>query len=239
MHRFRTQDLRPRPRAAWSVALGLALALTAAGAGMARADSRAERPVQLQADMLGLSVGYHFSRLIYLGGTYQFGVEWNQRDDQQDGDDPLYGQQGVDKDNVDLGARSAVELRISPWEFGLYFALGALHVQGDDESVRWDVRGRRVGRGDYITGLTAKIDGKPATVPALGIGFNHVFDFGLSLAVGALVGVQRAAATDVTVTAYGADREVAASDLKRFREKIEDRYFDHPVMLHLAAGYNF
>ncbi|MCH8883800.1 MAG: hypothetical protein IIA41_09925 [SAR324 cluster bacterium] len=234
----RARKVRARKFAAWG-ALGL-LAVLCVPQPVALADSRAERPLQLQLDLLGLSVGYHFSELVYVGVTHQLevsGDSFNGRRGAFDEETPLYGQQGVDNDDRDFGARSAIEVRFSPWDFGVYFAGALLYVDGDEQEVKWDVRGRRVGRGDYKTGLTADIEGNSVLTPAGGVGVNHVFDFGLSLNGGILIGILQPGTPDVEVTAT--DSSVTGDDLRRFREKIEVEFVDLPVMLHLAVGYNF
>lgn len=236
--KFSARKFRARKFAAWG-ALGLLVVLCVPHP-VALADSRAERPLQLQLDLLGLSVGYHFSELVYVGVTHQLefsGDSFNGRRGAFDEETPLYGQQGVDNDDRDFGARSAIEVRFSPWDFGVYFAGALLYVDGDEQEVKWDVRGRRVGRGDYITGLTADIEGNAVLTPAGGVGVNHVFDFGLSLNGGILIGILQPGTPDVEVTAT--DSGVTGDDLRRFRDKIEVEFVDLPVMLHLAVGYNF
>ncbi len=214
-------------------------------ASVANADSRAKRPLQLQVHLLGLTVGYHFNDLIYVGATHQF--ELSGEDHGVGGgffvseDRPLYEQQGVLDNNLDLGARSAIEVRFSPWEFGLYFAAGVIHVQATEQHVVWDQRGRRVGQGDYIAGLTADVEGGKVTAPAVGIGYNHVFGFGLSLGIGILVGLREPDSPNVGVSATnpGVTDNVSEADLQLFRDKVADEFPDEPVMFHVAFGYNF
>lgn len=136
------------------VAIGAAtvLGLTAS---VANADSRAERPLRLQVDLNGLTVGYHFNDLIYVGATHQLKLSGEDHGVGGgffvSGDRPLYEPQGVVDNDLDLGAHSAIEVRCSPWGFGLYFAAGVIHVQATEQHVEWDQRGRRVGQG--ITSL--------------------------------------------------------------------------------------
>ena len=223
----------------------------------ARADSRTERPLQVQLEFYGVSIGYHFSELIYVGAIRQFGVAGNRfygghmlggsghgRDGNNGhmghdgyGDSGLYGQDGVTGDDFDYGDRTSIEVRISPEPFGVYLALGALIMNPDKEQVVWDERSRRVGRGSYVTGLSADIEGKPATVPAVGAGINHVFPGGLSIGAGLLYGIQEPEKPKVKVSATNSD--VSDADLERFRKKVRGEFNDFPLMAHLAIGYNF
>ena len=213
---------------------------------VAKSDSRAERPLQLQVDLAGLTVGYHFNDLIYVGATHQLELDGEEHGVprgffERDDDGSLYGQQGVLDNDLDLGARSAIEVRISPWEFGLYFAAGVIQVQATEQHVEWDQRARRVGQGDYITGLTADVEGDKVTAPAVGFGYNHVFAFGLSLNAGVLVGLFEPDSPDVEVSATnpGITDDVNESDLQLFRDKVADDFPDDPVLIHIAFGYNF
>lgn len=83
-------------------------------------------------------MGYHFNDLIYVGATHQLKLSGEDHGVGGgffvSGDRPLYEQQGVVDNDLDLGARSAIEVRRSPWEFGLYFAAGVVHVQATNST---------------------------------------------------------------------------------------------------------
>lgn len=225
-------------RASVLLAVGLLAAAIAPGVAAAADDARGERPFQIQFDFVGLHVGYHLTETFYLGLTHQFGYKgYIGTDNDPDDEVPVYGQQGADDVDTDIGSRSALELRISPWEPGFYFALAALHVEASEQEVRWDERGRRVGRGDYVTDLEADIKGHDVTTPAVGLGFNHVFDVGLSVGAGILLGLIQPEEPDVEVRA--SNPAVTDEDLARFRRDVRERFPDTPFMLHLAIGYNF
>jgi hypothetical protein len=140
-------------------------------------------------------------------------------------------------DDFDYGDRTAIEIRFSPETFGVYLAIGAIITEPDKEQVIWDERPRTVGANSYVTGLTADIEGKASTIPAVGAGINHVFAGGLSLGAGFLVGVREEEKPDVEVTATNSD--VSDADLARFRKKVRSDFNDVPLMMHLAIGYNF
>jgi len=243
-----------RPQGRWFgkwVRLAGFLALAFLHANAAWADSRTQHPLQIQLEYYGLSVGYHFSELIYVGATRQFGVAGNRfhgrnwmggsgdghgMHDQND-EDGLYGQRGVADDQFEYGDRTGIEVRFSPERFGVYLALGVLILEPDQEQVVWDERSRIVGQGSYTTGLTADIEGKRATVPAVGAGINHVFQGGLSLGAGFLYGVEKPDPPSVRVSATNST--VSQSDLDRLEARIRRDFNDLPVMVHLAAGFNF
>ena len=75
----------------------------------------------------------------------------------------------------------------------------------------------------------------------MGIGYNHVFEFGLSLNFGILVGLRKPDSPDVEVSATnpGVTGDVSQADLQRFRDQVANDFPDEPLMIHIAFGYNF
>ncbi|MCZ6472850.1 MAG: hypothetical protein O6934_05365 [SAR324 cluster bacterium] len=216
-------------------ALGAALGM---GAGLARAGARGERPLQLQWDVFGISAGVHIDKQWFLGVTHRPRL----RAHRLDANDfrsraEIYDQRGVERFDLQLGQKDALELRYSPFEHGLYFALGLLRVKGDTQDVLFDNRARVVGDGAYVTELRVRVQGREQSAPAVGIGFNHVFPFGLSLGAGALFGLGHAETPRVQVEAT--NPAVLQSDLDKFKREVEDEFFDLPFLFHFAIGYNF
>ena len=223
----------------------LAAIILAAGtiltANQALADYREERFFQLQWDLFGISTGFHLTDLFYVGITHQPRLRVN-RLDRGDfrGDDEIYDQRGVDRFDMWLGQKDAIELRISPFEFGLYFSVGVLHSKGDRQEVFYDQRPRLIGNGAYVTDLRVTVQGQSQTSLATGIGFNHVFEFGLSLGVGLLIGLGPTETADVHVEAPNPIGLVPTqSDLDHFKREVEDDFPDLPILFHFAIGYNF
>ena len=220
----------------------LTLALGFAGVGPAWADARGERPIQMQVDGLGVTLGWHINELIYIGVTSQAEIESRSlRRGRFDDRDEIYNQRGVQHADESLGRRNSFELRISPWEFGFYFAFGLLRVYGDSQHVLYDERARVVGDGAYVTAIDLDVRGKPKTAGAVGFGFNHVTDFGLSLGAGILVGLDQPDPPEIDIqytNSAGVD-VVPQSDKDKFRAEVEDDFSDTPFIFHLAIGYNF
>ena len=215
-------------------------ACTILAAREALADAREERFFQVQWDLFGISTGFHINDLFYLGITHQPRLRVN-RLDRRDfrGDDEIYDQRGVDRFDMWVGQKDAIELRISPFEHGLYFAAAVLRAKGDRQEIFYDKRARVIGAGAYVTDLRVTVQGKTQSALATGIGFNHVFEFGLSLGVGLLVGLGSTETADVQVEAPNPDTPVLQSDLDRFKREVEDDFPDVPVLFHFAIGYNF
>lgn len=222
-------------------AILLALACLLGGRA-AWADSRTERPVQIQVDVFGLSAGYHFSQLIFAGVTSQSSYRSARYSGRRYNEDRrVYDQDGIDKARITFGRRDSLEIRFSPMEkYGFYFSFASLVTQGDDIEIQYKEQPRVVGNTAYQSaGLKLEVDGKPTTAPAVGIGINHVFDFGLSVGAGFLMGLKRPSDPDVTVTSFGAD-PVSEADLTEFADKVRDDYTNtNTGLVHIAVGYNF
>lgn len=221
----------------------LVAALSLFAAVPAWADSRAERPLQIQFDTGGLSLGYHFSQRIYVGVTQQpkilTGYSYG-RHYQDDSEKEIYGQRGIENVDLEFAQRTSLEVRWSPWPFGLYFALGALATGADRQEVDYDSSARVVGDGAYAkdtTDLRVTVKDKPQTALAGGVGFNHVFRFGLSLGAGFLLALRESDTPEVKAT----DRKgtIAQADLEKLKKKVEDDNRGPQGMLHLAVGWNF
>ena len=85
---------------------------------------RAGRPVQLQlVNFSGVALGYHISDSIYLGYTYVSSMDLSL---EPQNPRALYGQDYVEKVDVEEDQDQSIELRISPYDSGLYFSVGVL-----------------------------------------------------------------------------------------------------------------
>lgn len=222
--------------------LGLsALFLLASSSAWALEAGRRENPLQLQINAAGGGggLGYHFNESWFLGVsqsnpfsafTEQSCTECDER--------RYYGQDGLDSTDLNWAQRQAVELRWSPWAFGFYFSLGYLKTEGDQLTLTYDKRLRIIGENAYDTGYTAEVQGRPYGGGALGWGINHVFEMGLSLGGGFLVGWAEPQKPEVSV--YGFDQAVSQTDQDALAQDIQDNDpHTSQMMFHLSVGYNF
>jgi hypothetical protein len=231
------------PKWLWRTALLGAAAVLWAGAA-ARADSRTEHPLQFQLDQ-GVSIGYHLSAPFYVGiGVGGPRVRAGGMMDRgggmmgRGGDMLLDDQPGLDKVSHTGGGHGDVELRWSPWDFGLYFAGAAVSIAESRSRISYESRARLIGNKQYATALTVDVTEKAYALPALGVGFNHVFPSGLSLGAGFLLGLDRPPKPQVAVSA--SDPTVDPADLALLQRDYERQYGHRAYALtHLAIGWNF
>ncbi len=228
-----------RSRTLWALLL-----LTAALpylAPAAHADSRTQHPLQIQFDTGGLTLGYHFSERIYVGVTQQprilTGYSYGRRH-ADNSEHEIYEQNNVHDVDLEFAPRTSLEARWSPWAFGLYFAAGVLATGADRQTVAYRDVPRVIGKTAYQSS-SLKVDVKDQAQTALagGVGFNHVFPSGFSLAAGFLVALRESDTPGVTVTE--ATGNVSQADLDRFNKKVVDANRGPQGMLHLAIGWNF
>ncbi len=228
-----------RSRFPWAAVL-LAAALPGLAA-TALADSRAEHPLQVQFDTGGLTLGYHFSERIYIGATqqpkivagYTYGRKYSNGSEHE-----IYRQDNVHDVDLEYSPRTSLEARWSPWDIGLYFAAGVLATGADQQTVTYRDVPRVIGKTAYqSSNLKVSVKDQPQTALAAGLGYNHVFAPGFSLAAGFLVALRGSDTPDVTVS--DASGNVSQADLDRFKKKVERDNRGPQGMLHLAIGWNF
>jgi hypothetical protein len=188
----------------------------------------------------GLSVGYQVSKLMSLSLTSQIFYNerdfWSDRDKHEyDNENNFLGQEGVKETTSEIDPRHLVEMRFFPWNFGLYFSAGILHVGKQKTTIEFKNRTRTVGENEYKTGLTAELDYEAWTGAAAGIGFNHIFKSGFSLGVGFNAGLGMLT-PDTTLTSTAA---VSNEDMEDWRDEIEQNEIKMPYMFQFGVGYAF
>ena len=195
----------------------------------------------------GLHLGYQISRTVYLGLTssafFDGKNSWDGMNDYRYDDDEayehdrkrVYGQEGADKTESELDPVHLLELRLTPWDFGLYFSVGALYRGEQKSTTQFKSEKRDVGENTYTTGLEATVSYEEWYGVATGIGFNYIFDCGLSMGTGFNVALGRQT-PDVTVSATTA---VSEEDLAYWKKQIKANEEQVPYLFTLSLGYAF
>ena len=197
---------------------------------------RAVRPVQLQlVNFSGVALGYHISDSIYLGYTYVSSMDLSL---EPQNPRALYGQDYVEKVDVEEDQDQSIELRISPFENGLYFSLGALSTGSKYQKVTFEKRNRVLPNNKKLdnTKIVVETEVKPWSGVGLGFGYTAIWDFGLSIGLGLIFSPVQLE-PDVSVTA---DPVISAADKQSLIERVEKDFGKpNPSLGYLAIGYNF
>ncbi len=189
----------------------------------------------------GIHLGYQISDVFYIGLTsVGFVGNSNAMDENaqyayDDSDSEVYGQDDIDKTVSELSPRHLLELRIMPWDFGLYFTIGGLYHGKDTTYTTFKSKERTIGDGTYTTSLRADVEYDEWIGAATGIGFNYIFSNGLSLGTGANIGLGMRT-PEVTVTS---GISVDQDDMDFWQSQIETNEKIIPYMLTLSIGYAF
>ena len=188
-----------------------------------------------------LHLGYQFSNHLYLGLTSSSFFEGrNLTDDHQNypyDDDviPVYGQEGAIKTESKLDPIHLVEVRLTPWDFGLYFSFGVMQRGKQTSTTEFKSESREIGEGTYVTGLEATLEYEEWLGTTTGVGFNYIFDSGLTLGSDLTLGLgQQSPEVSVSSTAVVSD-----SDLAYWKKQIEANERQVPFLISLSIGAAF
>ena len=197
---------------------------------------RAGRPVQLQlVNFSGLALGYHISDSIYLGYTYVSSMDLSL---EPQNPRALYGQDYVEKVDVEEDQDQSIELRISPFYSGLYCSVGGLSTGRKYRKVTFEQRNRVLPNDTQLpsTKIIVVTEVEPWSGLGLGLGYTAIWDFGLSIGLGLIFSPVQLE-PDVSVTA---DPDISAADKQSLIERVEKDFGKpNPSLGYLAIGYNF
>ena len=197
---------------------------------------RAGRTVQLQlVNFSGVALGYHISDSIYLGYTYVSSMDLSL---EPQNPRALYGQDYVEKVDVEEDQDQSIELRISPFDSGLYFSVGGLSTGRKYQKVTFEKRNRVLPNDTQLpsTKIIVVTEVEPWSGLGLGLGYTAIWDFGLSIGLGLIFSPVQLE-PDVSVTA---DPDISVADKQSLKERVEKDFGKpNPSLGYLAIGYNF
>ncbi len=195
----------------------------------------------------GFHLGYQLSESIYIGWTSHAYAEgkniWDDNrsyeygDEDYDDNRQVYGQKGVEKTESELDPQHLLQLRLIPWDFGLYFSFGVLHQGAIKTTTKFKEQERTIGESTYNTSLEATVEYKSWTGLATGVGFNYIFDNGITLGTEFNVGLGVNSA-NATVENTGSVT-VDPDDLDYWKKQIESNEKMAPCMMIFSMGYAF
>ncbi|MDT8446455.1 MAG: hypothetical protein RRB13_06110 [bacterium] len=216
------------------------------------ADGREQNPLQLQwltpsnwgpnatAYDQGAALGYHFNPQWYFGVSGRGRAEGESAMGWMMGSERMmFQQEGLDQSTYTREPTQTVELRWTPWDFGLYFSAGGLSLGAQSEHYVYDKRARILGDNAYTTDLDIQIDREAGSGAALGAGYVWVSESGFSLSAGSLIAVDQRQKT-ITITTPNADSTVSEADLAHLKDDVSWRENMFPMStFSLGVGWNF
>jgi hypothetical protein len=198
---------------------------------------RSTRPIQLQlVNFSGVALGYHLSDSIFLGYTYVSSMDLTL---EPKNPRALYGQDYVEKVDVEEKQDQSFELRISPFDNGLYFSLGGFSTGRKYQKVIFEKRNRVIPNNTQLanTKIIIETELEPWSGVGFGLGYTAILDFGLSIGLGLLFSpVELDPGVSVSTDTTAAND----ADKQSLKERVEKDYGKpNPSLSYLAIGYNF
>ena len=186
-----------------------------------------------------LTFGYHFNEKIYVGAIYQFKDDINRNGSSFNADGT--GLSGLTKSHERVGQRFMLQGRYTPVRFAPYISFGVVFNDQDREVMEFAEQDQQIGNNTYHTGLTVTQTRKAGWSPAIGLGYQYDFKFGLSINAewtpGWFVWVPT---PDIQVEA---GETIAQEDLDLFKEQTTDEFKSHVTNLykvfHIGLAYRF
>lgn len=187
----------------------------------------------------GLDIGYHINKTFFLGYSFQpsrihileepWSLSYGTRD----------AQIAV---RYQSGTYHNFNLRISPFNNGLYASASFMLIAASDYEMTAERIGEvlSIGEGTYPADLTAEWIFKRAATFGTGLGYNQVFQNGLSVAFGILVPfISAPFYEDIVLQPLDPNILIEANDEQLAIEKLREETFFYPIQLNLRVGYNF
>ena len=136
----------------------------------------------------------------------------------------------------------SIETRISPFKFGLYVSLAYINIGKVDYAMEFRRKSDMmlIGDNSYETDLDVTWNSKRINRAGLGLGYNQVFKFGLSLNFGLIVPLGFPDDENIEfVPVNNSGLGIQSGDLFKAEAYLQDETFYGPIMLLVNIGYNF
>jgi hypothetical protein len=205
-------------------------------AGNSLADNTVDE-LKINQWLPGISLGYHLNKNIYVGYSMIAPLDMTLIESWG-----LTGR-GLDADIVlehQPGAIHNLELRYSPFKFGLYLAANLSNIGAVDYQMTFDRKFDEIwiGNNQYATDLDINWNSKNITRLSFGLGYNIVLNSGLSFNVGLAIPTGFPDDENIDFITRNSSVTILESDLAFANQRIQDETFYGPISLYLNVGYN-
>lgn len=186
-----------------------------------------------------MTVGYKFNQYIYVGAIYQF-VDNIQRDGESF-DAQSIGFDGLVSSKERVGQRAFLHARITPIQYGPFISVGIVMNDNDKEVIQFDARNRKIGNNSYDGEVTISLTRKHAIRPALGVGYEYIFDNTIGLNVEWTFNVFHPVPLPLieTQSIFTIADEDATILKQRLSKEFTGNFHNRYHIFHIGATYNF
>lgn len=127
----------------------------------------------------GVSFGYHFNDLVYVGAVYQIAdrIQRNGRSFNAQAVDLA----GLDASSERVGQRAYLQVRARPHRLSPYVSAGLVFNDRDTETIQFDARDRTVGEYASVSAISITQSRPAGLRPALGFGYSYRMPSGVEL----------------------------------------------------------
>jgi len=187
----------------------------------------------------GISVGYHFKKLLYLGYSYTpsrgmvLEEEWGFSNEND----------GYIIVKYETGKLHNIELRVSPFEMGFYAQVFYNHIPKVKYTMNYQLKSKTVliGENEYDTDLWVTWNFKAVNALGIGFGYNWILKNGISINLGLALPIIKDPYYEniEIISTKEPPVDISTRDLKFAGLSIANETFYYPVQLYLNIGYNF
>lgn len=171
----------------------------------------------------GLTLGYQWNDYVYTGVTYQIGDSI--RRDSGSFNASGIGIDGITRSEEDVSGRFMASVRVRPHRLSPYATLGVVYNGRDTETT------------SYEDGTTVVQSRPGAWRPAIGLGYEHTLDNGISMHVEWAGWVFERPSPDVTVTGGGRTPDEQAALLERIDSNFKSHITNSYHLFSVGVGY--
>lgn len=187
----------------------------------------------------GIDIGYHLNKTFFIGYSFQpsrtqiLKEPWSLAFGARDANINV---------NYQSGTYHNLNLRISPFNNGFYASASLVIIPEAD--YRMEVKRINselgIGQNTYPTDVEMEWNFKSASTFGFGLGYNHIFNNGLSLAFGVLVPfISAPFYENISLNAVENEIIINPQDESLAIQKLRDETFFYPIQINLRFGYNF
>ncbi len=185
------------------------------------------------------TVGYRFNQYVYVGAIYQLVDNIERNNNSYDAQS--IGFEGLVSSKEKVGQRALIHMRVTPVKHGPFISLGIVMNADDVETIDFDSRKRMIGNNYYEGNTTITLTRKGAIRPALGLGYEYIFNNNFGLNAEWTFNIFNPVPSKIIE--LQTDYEILESDTRCFKENLTNElgsnFHNRYHIFHIGVTYNF